>query len=161
MVYFFHDHWGDLASVTGVAVALVGFVVTYRAARRAEDAATRARARMLHVDTVAELAQVKAGMTEIMRLHRARDWAVLPDRYQAMREHLATIRSAAPGLSDEQKSAIQSVIVQLDAVERSLYGRLAQGQEPDVAEWNIIVGGQIVRLVDLLAAVKLNAGEQP
>ncbi len=71
------NHVGDLASLAGVAISIVGFVVTVwnvrrseSAAERAEAAANEARRAMRIYQTVSDLASAIAIMEEVMRLHR-------------------------------------------------------------------------------------------
>lgn len=69
---FIQQHWGDVASVAGVLISLVGFVVTImsvvastKAAQRAEDAALEVRDKFLRTDTIMELSGAIAIMEEI------------------------------------------------------------------------------------------------
>ena len=71
VVEFLINHWGDLASVFGVAVSLIGFMYTLKqvarskeAAQRAEQASLSTRAKILMADTVMDLSSAIAIMEE-------------------------------------------------------------------------------------------------
>ena len=112
---------GDLASVAGVIIVIVGFGFTlmnvYRskaAATRAEEAAKETRESIRLFDTVSDFANSISTMDEIKRLHRESAWAILPDRYASLRKLLVTLRSANPGLSENHATTIQRAIQNLN-----------------------------------------------
>jgi hypothetical protein len=74
---FFAKHWGDLASVVGVAVSVIGFWYAIWLARQARSAAEQARdaaeaalKRIFSLDTVSELSAARMTLGEIIRLQR-------------------------------------------------------------------------------------------
>jgi hypothetical protein len=93
------NHIGDLASLAGVIISFIGFVVTVwnvrrskSAAERAEVAANEARRVIRFYETVSEFSAAIAIMEELKRLHRLGATDVLLDRYAALRKALITVR---------------------------------------------------------------------
>src|SRR4051794_27728609 len=102
-------HVGDLASIAGVFITIVGFFVTLlnvwrsrSAAERAEMAANDARRMIRSYETVAEFSSAITLMEEIKRLHRSRQLEMLPDRYAALRKALIGVRRLAPSIRESQ-----------------------------------------------------------
>jgi hypothetical protein len=88
---------GDIASLFGILLTVVGFAVTIRnvhvssrASLRAEQAAVETRRAIRLFDTIAEVAGAVSALEEIKRLHRDGAWPVLPDRYSALKKSLIT-----------------------------------------------------------------------
>jgi hypothetical protein len=111
---FFAKHWGDLASVVGVAVSVIGFWYAIwlarqarTAAEQARDAAEAARGRIFSLDTIKELTAAKMALNEIIRLQRlnARSvpWDIVLERYGSALDSL--VRSAEGlGIPDARRS---------------------------------------------------------
>jgi hypothetical protein len=157
---------GDLASLAGVLIALVGFAITIRntraskaAALRAEGAAKEARQAIRLLDAVTEVSAAIKDLEELRRLHRSGAWPALPDRYNALRKSLVSIRSSIPGLSDQQQTAIQAALRDLADMERKVENDLERGRSPDeAARWNDRASGHIMELHELLLDLKDQAG---
>jgi hypothetical protein len=107
------NHLGDLASLAGVAISIVGFGATLwnvrrskSAAERAEAAANEARRAMRTYQTVADFSAGIAIMEEIKRLHREGRIDPLLDRYAALRKALIGVRRMAPSLTPSMERQI-------------------------------------------------------
>lgn len=92
MIEFLSRHWGDVASVAGTGIGLIGFLITIclamkakNAAQAAQEAADSMKADFHRFDLVHDFAQVFAIMEELKRLHSANAWPILPDRYSTIR----------------------------------------------------------------------------
>lgn len=163
---FFEDHWGDIASVVGVFISLVGFAVTIwgvlrskNAAQKAEEEVSKVRETILNLDTVMGFSEAITIMDEIKRLHRATAWAILLDRYSALKRILISIRSANAEMSDDHKTAIQSAIQNFTDIEKKVERVLAlQSNPPNVAKLNEIVSIQLDKLSEVLAAIRQEIG---
>jgi hypothetical protein len=157
---------GDIASIVGLLIAVVGFAITIRnvrasraAAVRAEEAANQARRAIRFFDVVAEISTAIAAMEEIRRLHRDAAWPILPDRYNALRKSLITIRGSDLALSEDQQARIQAAIVYLAELERMVEVSLEEDKTPsNVARWNALASGHILELHSLLLELKSRAG---
>lgn len=166
LVEFLIDHWGDLASVFGVAVSLVGFVYTLKqvtrskeAAQRAEQAALSTRAKILMADTVMDLSSAIAMMEEIKRLHRNGEWNQLPDRYSALKTLLISIRTSSGKLSAEHSTSLLSSVQHFNDIEQRVERALARGKTPsNVSRLNEIVSLQLDRTHEILAVLKQQIG---
>ena len=156
----------DIASILGLLVALIGFAITIwnvraskAAALRAEEAANQARRAIRFFDVVAEMSTAIAAMEEIRRLHRDGAWSILPDRYNALRKSLITIRRSTPEMSDDQQSRIQAAIKYLADLERRVEASLEQEQPLErIARWNELASGHIMEMHSLLLELKDRAG---
>src|SRR3954451_18288780 len=106
---------GDLASIAGVAISIIGFIITVvnvrrskSAAERAEAAANEARLLVRSYETVADFSAAIAIMDEIKRLHRTGQLDMLLDRYAALRKVLIGVRRLSPMTDESKGTLIQS-----------------------------------------------------
>jgi len=162
--YVVDHHWGDVASVLEVIIAVIGFIVTIvsvtrskKAAQRAEQAVLKIRDEMLKVDTIAEFSAAIASMDEIKRLHRENAWSVLPDRYSALKKVLISIRSVNPDMPDHHKTVFQNAIQHFSNFENQIETVIATNSNPpNVPKLNQIISRQIDRLIEVLVEMKNN-----
>jgi hypothetical protein len=100
-----------------------------------------------------------AALEEIRRLHRDAAWPILPDRYNALRKSLITIRGSDLQLSEEQQGRIQDAVVYLAELETMVEVGLEQKRAPqDVARWNVLASGHILELHSLLLELRSRVG---
>jgi len=156
-------HVAELASVVGFIVTVIGFAFTIwgvlrskSAAEAAESAAKAARSNLLRVDSIAGISGVITGLADITRLHRARSWDGMPERYGIQRRLLVEVRAANPILTAPQRAMLQSAIQQLSTMERLIEEHLARpGDPPDIARLNRIISQQTDNLTQLLTELKI------
>jgi hypothetical protein len=129
--------WGDIASVVGLLLTLIGFGVTIfgvwrskGAAEQARQAAEAVRASIANYDVVADLSSAMAIMEEIKRHQRQRTWSILPDRYSDLRRRLVTIRGSQAQLSEGQRQTLQLAIEKFADQERIVERAIASGVAP-------------------------------
>ncbi len=165
-VWIARTHSGDIASVAGVVISIVGFVATLintsrsrSAARRAEVAANAARDRIRLFDLASDFSAAISAMDEIKRLHREGAWSILPERYSELRKLLVTVRRANPTLSQEDSVVIQTAIQHLSdieaKVERAIEEKTAMR---NVARINTVMSTQIDKLHEVLVNLRATAG---
>lgn len=106
--------WGDLASIAGLAVSVVGFKFTLdgikktkEAAEAAQAAAEAARSRMLLLDAISQISEVIASLDGISRMHLSGAWPALPEHYERARQSLVAFRATKPNLSKNSAKALQ------------------------------------------------------
>jgi hypothetical protein len=154
---------GDYASVAGVAIALVGFVLTLRsvhgskkAADAARTAAEGARRDIFRSSAMIELSGAAAAMEEIKRLHREGEWRALLPRYSTLRSTLIGIHEARQILSEGHKAALQGAITQLRVLEQEVDRALAESNEEslDPAGLNALITEQMDRLSAALGELR-------
>ena len=120
---FFDKHWGDLASVVGLVVSVVGFWYAIwlarqarNAAEQARDAAEAARDRIFSLDTIKDLTAAKMSLNEIIRLQRlsARNvpWDIVLERYGSSRDSLVRCAESL-GVPDAQRQSIGEAVALL------------------------------------------------
>lgn len=135
---------GDLASIAGLLVALVGFALTIwtawrskTAAEAAAEAACRARHDVLAFQSTMSLAGVVSEIEALKAMNRAGRWAELPDRYSALCATLGSIRSRNPSLTRARDARIQLAITELRRIEHRIDASLVgAGDAIDVAALN-------------------------
>jgi hypothetical protein len=154
--------WGDIASVIGVVLTILGFGVTIfgvwrskSAAKEASQAATAARDSISRYDAIADLAAAMSIMDEIKRLQRNAIWAVLPDRYSELRRRLIAIKSSRAALSDAQHQKLEETVETFADLERRIERAVAaSGSPPNPAKLNDIVSGQIDEVHAILLSLQ-------
>ncbi len=154
--------WGDLASIAGLGLTLVGFVVTIvgvwrsrAAAEAARRAAESTQASIAQYDAIADLSAAAAIMDEIKRLQRYGVWGVLPDRYGDLRRKLVALKSSGAQLTDAQRQVFQGAIETFADLERRVErAASASAAPPNPAKLNDIVSGQIDEVHAVLVAVQ-------
>lgn len=164
--YIVKNNWGDIASVIGLIITIISFIVilinvlrSKRAAEQARKAVAQVRDDLLKVDTVAEFSSALSYMEEIRRLHRKEAWEILPDRYSALKRSLISIKGLNPDMPDKYKRAIQSAIQIFSSIEGRVETALSRKESPqDVAELNQIISKQIDKLQQILVEIKNQIG---
>ena len=154
--------WGDSASIAGLLVSILGFVVTIAAvlrsksaANQAADAANKTKELLIRSATIADFSAAVVSMQEIKRLHRAKAWAVLPDRYAALRERLIAIRSSNPEMNHSYLAAIRGAEERFADLERRVDKALAEDvAPPHTSKFNDIVSAELDKLHEVLTALK-------
>jgi hypothetical protein len=157
---------GAWASIAGVVIAIIGFIITIwgvmrskNAAQEAKAVADKVRADMLRANTVGEFASALSEMEEVKDLHRQNLWALLPQRYSALRKSLILIKGSNPDLSDEQKTVLQGAIQYLASIEKQVERSTASGgQPPNVPKLNAVVSRQIDNLHEVLVEIRNRIG---
>jgi hypothetical protein len=97
---------GDLASIAGVLIALVGFGLTLRGVRKTKSAAQSAaiaaevtRNSIRRLDTVVDFSAAITILDEIKRLHRGGQWMLLPEPPRVRRRPFGLSHAAMAGCS--------------------------------------------------------------
>ena len=159
---------GDMASVAGLGVSLLGFVCTIvlvvrsrRAAEAAEAAALTARDRISRFDAATELSTAISMMQEIKRLHREKLWAQLPDRYSTLRQSLITIKVSHSDLTEEQATMVQGAIQHFKHMEGRIDQHLSSEQQGplDFTRLNRIVTRQLDNMTELMMTLRMDVRE--
>jgi hypothetical protein len=113
---FFVKHWGDLASIVGLAYAIYLAYKAKTAAEQARDAAKAARDRIFSLDTIKELTTAKMALNEIIRLQRLNaqnvPWDIVLERYGSARDSLVRCAEGL-GVPDVQRQSIGEAIALL------------------------------------------------
>ncbi len=158
-------HLGDVASILGFFVSLVGFSWTILLAWRSKKAAEMAQAEVRSVkqaiarsSTIADFSAAITTMNEIKRLHRVEAWVILPDRYAALRNMLLSIRSMNPDLREEYRTVIQNALQQFNDIEKAVERSLVSNKPLNRARLNAIVSVQVDRLIEILEEIKRDRG---
>lgn len=107
---FLLSNWVNLVTVLGFVVTTVGFIITIwmlirtkTAALAAREAAEATKLQLSRRDTISDFSSAIAIMDEIKRLHRARAWDLVPDRYSILRRLLTSIQTLNPILTRSRK----------------------------------------------------------
>lgn len=159
---------GDLASIAGVAISLVGFAVTVlnvrrsrSAAERAEAAANDARRLIRGYETITDFSAAIAIMEEIKRLHRVGQIDPLLDRYAALRKTLIEVRKMSPLANQNMDQVIQNAITTLAAMEDLVERARAARSAPNFVQLNQRLSRDIDELYGVFVDMKREGGSQP
>jgi hypothetical protein len=167
-----HNHLGDVASIAGVLISIIGFLVTLiqltrsrRAAEAAKIAAVTTRQSLAYIGAISDFASAIEILEEIKRYHRSGMIQPLPDRYMALRKILVTARAGhgdMPGLTTDQLTIIQSALLNLSKAEE-LIDRTLSSKQPDAVDFprlNRILSKDIDQLQIVLTHLKSLAGSR-
>ena len=135
---------GDLASITGLLVALIGFTATIWAALRsktaaeaAAEAARQAREQVSNVHSTTSLASVISRMEALKVLHRAGRMHQMPERYSTLAADLMAIRSRNRSLAAHERAILQQSVLLLRSMEYEMDLWVQGGQTSlDIAQIN-------------------------
>jgi hypothetical protein len=135
---FFAKHWGDLASIVGLAFAIYLAYQAKHAAEQARDAARAARDRIFSLDAISELTAARLTLADIIGLQRLDLgevlWPVLLERYE--RARLSLVRcEQAPGVPQAQRESIITAVGML----RSIVGDIETARiDPDQVKLDVV-----------------------
>lgn len=117
---FVAKHWGDLASLLGLALTIWFAWRAKTASEQARDAARDAVARVMTLDTVADLSAALTIMEEVLRLQRLGAWDIILDRCATLQLHLAR-SGQAPDVSEACRGSIKTAagqfVIIMDEIE--------------------------------------------
>ena len=139
----------NIASILGVAITIGGFALTLVRIRKSQTAVEDVKEQIRNLNAIQEVAAAIKSLDEIRKLHRAKSWTVLPDRYTSLKHQLIAIKERT-SISQKQRSSIREAIQQLSTMEAQVESTLFGGtDDPAVDRMNEITSG----LIDDLAAV--------
>lgn len=144
MKQFLTEHWGDTASVAGLVVSLVGFVIAIRqasrartAAQRAELAANQIRSTIYGFDLLQNLTALTQILSEIVTLHRHAAWQAVVERYATARKFVVAIQAAGFAFSVKEKEVVASLRRQLAEMEKKVERVIvSENRPPDASRYN-------------------------
>ncbi len=147
------DHWGDFASLIGLAVTILFAFQAKSAAEQARDAAIAALARVTHLDMVEEISLAIAEANEIAKLHRDRSWRAALERYPVVRARLVRITQLDSLLDRRTAEDLRHVMHHFRIMEKKLETVLAESTTTplNTPEMN----GVLAAFVDLLEKSKV------
>lgn len=162
-------HFPDYASVLGLLITIVGFIVTIYNVIKSKNASILAEETVNNVRTDLRLYQTVSGfsnaiaiMDEVKRLHRQKEWKLLPDRYSNLRKSLISIRFNNPILSEQEQKEIQSSIAQFSGLEKLIdeYLLSENPKEINIPKINSRVSKQIDRIQQILVNLSNKIGTE-
>ena len=134
---------GSVASLIGVFVSLfgLGFAILQiwklrgetRAAREAAEETRRAVDREI---ASISLARVNERIEGLKDLHRQGEWNRALDRYPEISRMLIDIRGRHPGMSAEQRTALQNVVTNLGRIESNIEKSRGSGSQRAAEQFN-------------------------
>ena len=153
----------EVSDFIGLIITILAFGWTicavYRsrtAAEQARQAAQETRRTISAHSVMIDLASAIATMEEIKRLHRGRQWSILPERYGALRHALRSIHGSNTRLTNEHSTTIQASITHIAAVERRVEEALAAATDPrDAVQMIRIVDREIEKLHRVLNMIRV------
>jgi hypothetical protein len=157
--FIIENNIGDIASVLGLFLAIIGFGITIFTVRKAKFAVLEVRNDIIKIDTISILSEARATMEEIERLHREKAWRILPDRYTVLKKSLISVQGANPDLSKEHKESLNRAVGQFTIIKNKIENILStHADSPDASKLNKIVTKQIDNLTQVLEEIKNTVG---
>jgi hypothetical protein len=155
---------GDLASILGLFVSVIGFAFTIwgvsrskKAAEAAKESAMQVQNELRKLDIIIDFSTVITMIDEVKRHHRGANWHILPDRYSAIRKNLISIKSTYKNLTENHQKVIQGAISQIKTMESTIEKSLSgKNQTPNIAKLNEIITNESDKLNEVLADMKSN-----
>jgi hypothetical protein len=124
------------ASIVGLPLALFGLFMTWREARKAKDASTKAkdavakfRGDLNKIDVIAELHRFCDGIPDVKKFLRADLLSIAADRLSELRRLLISCRSAPMFSSQENQTTFQNAIGFLSTSENNIESRMAERRD--------------------------------
>ncbi len=160
--YLAEHYWGDLASVAGILIVLLGFLITIwnvvrtkRAVEAANKAVAMIKDQLSTIDTLKELTDVIGAMDEIQRLHREKVWRILPDRYLSVTRSLIDIKTSHSSMTLDQQRTLQGAIQEFVTLKGSMESAIADGEENlDVPRVNAVVTRRANDVTKILVQIR-------
>ena len=126
MVEFWSVTWGDVATVVGIAVSLVGLMWAIIVARGARSAARETRDQIAHHLQTVDLQRAIALIERIKTLHDNERWEASREHYQTLRAMLSDVIARSPeDQSDvrERLANARTIVSGMDNIVRSHVSR--------------------------------------
>ena len=134
MMEFLNVHWGDLSSVAGVIISLIGLTWAVGAAhgarsaaqaaeKAAGDARTTIGRHLLAIDLERSINQIQ----RLKSLHRDGRWDVALEQYQALRAMVSAIVAHSPESETQLRERLSSARTLFREIEEYVETRVAQG----------------------------------
>jgi cell division protein FtsX len=160
------NHLGDIASVIGILISLIGFFITIwnviksrKAAQKAEEIVQKVREDISKIETIEEFSKAIATIDEIKRLNRDGAWPILPERYSALRKSLISIKISNPNMPENDKvilsNALRHTSNMEDQIEKFI---IDKSLSVDISKFNKIISQQGDRLTEILVSLKGKIG---
>ena len=151
---------GDkIANYLGLLLTLVGFSITLVSIRKSIRQVKEVRKDIKRIDTVSDLAQAISLIDEIRRLQRQEDWNIIPDRFSSLRRLIVSIKTTYPDLNDDQKTCLQSALMQTsnneNAVERIIKN---SGERINIPKMNRILSETSDSIYEMLINLRNGIG---
>jgi len=151
---------GDIASVAGFLLSVIGFIFTIsislrakRAAEKARDAAEEALNGFAKFDAAAEVSLAVSTISEIKRMQRqSGSLPLLLERYSSLRVTLIRIRGTIPSSDTSKHTTLQRAVVTLRGCEE-LVEDASRSQDPTAAQRLVRINRSLNRLMDDLQAI--------
>ena len=135
------DDAGSIASLAGLAVSLGGLAIAIwqikklrGETRAANEAAAETRRALQREVAGINLTRVNERIDGLKELHRRGEWDRALDRYTEIRRTLIDVRFRHPGLSEEQRETIATVVAGLRRIENAVESKRGIGSPERVEQ---------------------------
>lgn len=135
---FFLDHWGNIFSVIGVVVSVVGLSWAILEAHRARSAAQSAERATIetrdsigrHLVTI-DLERAVSLIQRLKLLHNANRWEAALEQYQTLRAIISDIIARYPELNVEVRGRLIEARASISEMENSVEEQISQTSQLD------------------------------
>jgi hypothetical protein len=164
--FIIDNHLGELSSVTGVLIGVIGFIITIwnvvksrKASQKAEAMVSKVREDISKMETIEEFSKAIATINEIKRLNRDSTWSILPERCSALRRSLISIKTSNQNMPDCDRTIITNAIQHISNIESQIEKVIFDSSiAVDIPKLNKIISQQADKLTEILNGIKSNIG---
>ena len=138
IAFILENHIFGWASIIGVFISLIGFIVLIlkvirmkSAAKNTQNAVIAVTKDIKRIDTVSDLTAALTEMDEIKTMHLRKEFNELPKQYSKLRKKLITIRKVYPNITNQESTEIQKAILLFKQMENELIVYLYKNETPE------------------------------
>lgn len=154
---------GDLASLFGLVITLIGFAVTIwkvlkikKTSEKAQEIVEKIREDVIQINFVSELTKAISEMDEIKRLHRENAWVVLPDRYSSLMKTLISVENSKNDFNSDEKVIFRRAILMVRDLEQKIEKHLDGTKEiSEISSLNRSISNELDSLQKVLVKLKM------
>lgn len=158
------DPWGNVASVIGLAVSVVGFCLTIwgvitakNAAKRAEAAANNARRRILKSQAVEDCTRAILLMGQIKSMYLNSEWTIVLGKFTELQSILVELTNKEIGISSQEIDFITNATTVLGQMENRIVRVVVNGKPPpDIGKVHETIQHHINDLQRVAISIKQN-----
>lgn len=162
--YIVNNDLGDVASVVGIVITIIGFGVTLWQVYRSKSASLQAKESVEHFQkevlkykTVSDLSETISMVNEIKELNRQSEWKLLLHRYSDLKRRFIDIKQSNIEFTKFQNQNIQDMIFAIDDIcdiVENIVNKNVQEDEFDITKINRIITKHADGIFGILIKIK-------
>ncbi len=132
------SEWGSVASIAGLIIAVLGFIITLYKIFKIQKVAEATRKQIRRLDIGMELEMISGMFNELRAMLRQepKNWEMINDRFSTIRKKLILIKERHPDLTKSEKQVIQGKIQHISNIEKVIGAGFGSMQFPSSSKLN-------------------------